>query len=150
MDTCKPVSTPLLVSTSSQNITSSVDPIEFRSIVGALQYVTLTRPNLAFAVNKVCQYMGTLNHGLLIQQSSNFSLSAFSDADWVGFIEDRRSTSGYLIYLGPNLISWNSKKQPTVSRSSTEAKYKALANATSELSMAHLSFAGIKTSTFST
>lgn len=129
-----------------------VDAVKYRSIVGALLYVTLTRPYITFAVNKVCQFMQSpredhwqavkrilryLKHtadlGLLIRPSSNLQLHAFSDADWAGCPDDRRSTSGYAIYMGSSLISWSARKQRTVARSSTEAEYRALANATTEL-----------------
>jgi hypothetical protein len=60
-------------------------------------------------------------------------VSAFSDADWAGSIDDKKSTGGFAVFLGSNLVSWQAKKQPTVSKSSTEAEYKSLANATAEV-----------------
>ena len=70
--------------------------------------------------------------GLRIWKSPSTGVSVFTDADWAGCIDDRRSTSGFAVFIGSNLIPWNAKKQPTVSRSSTEAEYKALANGTAE------------------
>jgi histone deacetylase 1/2 len=64
-------------------------------------------------------------------------VSAFSDADWARCVDDRRSTGGFAVFFGANLISWSARKQPTVSRSSTEVEYKALANATAELMWVH-------------
>ncbi|WVZ53157.1 hypothetical protein U9M48_004138 [Paspalum notatum var. saurae] len=97
---------------------SEDDQFKYRSTVGGLQYLTMTRPDLSFAVNK---------------KSATMMLSGFSDADWAGCPDDRRSTSGFAVFLGVNLISWSSRKQATVSRSSTEAEYKAIANVTAEM-----------------
>ena len=128
------------------------DATNYRSIVGALQYLTLTRPDIAFSVNKLCQFLHapTTIHwaavkrilryvkqctglGLKIHKSSSTLVSAFSDADWAGSIDDRRSTGGFAVFVGSNLVSWSARKQATVSRSSTESEYKAIANATAEV-----------------
>jgi len=71
--------------------------------------------------------------GLKLRKSNSTLVSAFSDADWAGCVDDRRSTGGFAVFFGPNLVSWSARKQPTVSRSSTEAEYKSLANATAEM-----------------
>jgi hypothetical protein len=74
-------------------------------------------------VKRILQYLkGTLGVGLRIGKSKTIQVSAFSDADWAGCPDDRRSTGGFAVYLGANLISWSARKQPTVSRSSTEAE----------------------------
>uniref|UniRef100_A0A2N9IMV8 Reverse transcriptase Ty1/copia-type domain-containing protein n=1 Tax=Fagus sylvatica TaxID=28930 RepID=A0A2N9IMV8_FAGSY len=121
------------------------------NLVGALHYLTFTRLDISFAVHQVCQYMaapttthlsaakrilryikGTLFHGIAFTPGP-LTLSVYSDADWAGDPDDRRSTSGLLVYLGSNPITWFAKKQPTVSRSSTESEYRALATAFAEV-----------------
>jgi histone deacetylase 1/2 len=154
MTGCSGVPTPL---SSSEKITAQdgdmlgpEDSTNYRSMVGALQYLTLTRPDISFAVNKVCQYLHapttvhwtaakrilryvshTLSFGLTFMKSRSTLVSAFSDADWAGCVDDRRFTGGFAVFYGPNLIFWSAKKQATVSRSSTEAEYKSVVNATS-------------------
>jgi histone deacetylase 1/2 len=153
---CKPVNTPL---STSEKLSlyegtplGAQDTTRYRSIVGALQYLILTRPDISFAVNKVCQFLHapTTVHweavkrilryikqctglGLKIHRSASTLVSAFSDADWAGCVDDRKSTGGFAVFLGTNLVSWSARKQSTVSRSSTEAEYKAIANATAEV-----------------
>jgi hypothetical protein len=86
------------------------------------------------AVKRILRYLnGTLDHGLSICASKDNTLYGFSDSDWAGCPDDRKSTTDYLIFLGPNLISWCSKKQPTMARSSIVAEYRSLAMATAEL-----------------
>lgn len=129
------------------------NPSEYRSVVGVLQYLTITRPDLAFAINPVCQFMhcpttshwmsvkrilrfvkSTYDHGL-VYSPSTLHLQAFSDADYAGDPDEHRSTGGYCIYFGNNLISWSYKKHGGgISRSSTEAEYRQLALTASELS----------------
>ncbi|KAK1648574.1 hypothetical protein QYE76_066379 [Lolium multiflorum] len=127
------------------------DPTEYCSFAGALQYLTLTRLDIAHAVQQACLYMhaprephltlvkrilryirGSLDYGLQLHATPSTTLTAYSDADWAGCPDTRRSTSGYCIYLGDNLVSWSSKRQATVSRSSAEAEYRAVAHAVAE------------------
>lgn len=156
MTDSKPVSTPMAtterLSLYDGDKLGPHDASRYRSIVGALQYLTLTRPNISFAVNKVCQFLhaattvhwaavkrilryvrGTLHLGLKIRKSLSTLVSAFTDANWAGCPDDRRSTGGFAVLFGSNLISWTTRKQATVSQSSIEAEYKAIANATAEL-----------------
>lgn len=86
-------------------------------------------------LKRILRYIkGTSDHGLHILKSPNLRNTAYSDADWGGCLDTRRSTSGYCVFLGDNLVSWSSKRQPIVSRSSADAEYKGVANATVETS----------------
>ncbi|XP_062211715.1 uncharacterized protein LOC133912813 [Phragmites australis] len=85
-------------------------------------------------IKRILRYLhGTLDHGLQLRRTDVSNLVAYSDADWVGCPDTRRSTSGYAVFLGNNLVSWSSKRQPTVSHSSAEAEYRAVANAVAEM-----------------
>lgn len=125
----------------------------YRRLVGKLIYLTVTRPDIAFAVSVVSQHMQTPlqthlqavrqilrylkkapGQGLVYRASSTTpSLIAFADADFAGSVDDRRSTSGYCTFFGGNLITWRSKKQTVVARSTAEAEYRPMAHAVAEL-----------------
>lgn len=146
---CNPCLTPIDTKSklSASEGTPVQDPTEYRRLAGALQYLTLTRPDLTYAVQQACLFMhdprephlnlikrilryvqGTVELGLHITRSTSNDLIAYSDADWAGCPDTRRSTSGYCVYYGDNLIAWSSKRQATVSRSSAEAEYRGVAN----------------------
>lgn len=150
---CNPVPTP--IDTRSKVSSTAGSPVPdatlYRRLAGALQYLTLTRPDISYAVQQVCLFMhdprdahmqlvkrilryirGTSHFGLQLFRSTTHDLVAYSDADWAGCPDTRRSTSGFCVFLGSNLISWSSKRQPTVSRSSAEAEYRAVANCIAE------------------
>ena len=110
------------------------DPTLYRSTVGVLQYLSFTRADIAFSVNKVCQFMhkptevhwqavkrilrylaGTRNHGICFNINSNSKVIVYADADHASCPDDRSCTSGYCVYFGTNLISWSSTKQKVVS-----------------------------------
>jgi hypothetical protein len=127
------------------------DAFQFQSIAGALQYLTFTQPDITYAVQQICLHMhnpwephltamkrilhylqGTPDYGLLLRHLSSSDLIVYTDADWAGCPDTRRSTSGYAVFMGDNLVSWSAKRQTVVSRSSAEAKYHAIANGVAE------------------
>jgi hypothetical protein len=128
------------------------DPSSYRRLIGRLLYLTHTRPDISFAVQHLSQFvskplvphynaaMHILKYlksdpakGIFLSASSSLKISAFADSDWATCPETRKSITGFCVLLGSSLISWKSKKQNTVSRSSTEAEYRALASLTCEI-----------------
>jgi hypothetical protein len=145
MTGCKPISIPL-----EQNVKLSGDEGElvedttmYRRIVGSLIYMTITRPDLSYAVGVVSQFMQTsrkshldavkrilkyikhtLQCGIFYEAKRQLQVHGYTDADWAGNVSNRRSTSGFMFSFGSGAVSWSSKKQPTVALSSTKAEYK--------------------------
>lgn len=155
MSECHIIRTPIdsgaKLSVNTGDLLDAADATTYRSLTGALQYLTITRPDLSYSVQQACLFMhaprtshlslvkrivryvkGTLDFGMHITPSTSTSLVAYSDADWAGCPDTRRSTSGYCVYFEDNLVSWSSKRQLTVSRSSAEAEYRAVAHAVAE------------------
>ncbi|KAI3753423.1 hypothetical protein L2E82_25475 [Cichorium intybus] len=154
----KPIRTPLDVNvTVSSSGSNDKDDLlenitEYQKLVGKLIYLTNTRPDISFTVQTLSQFMHAprKSHlkvairvlrylklcpgkGVLVSKSNELSLTAWADSDWAKCVNSRRSITGYCLFLGNSLVSWKSKKQSTVSRSSTESEYRALATVTCEV-----------------
>jgi hypothetical protein len=128
------------------------DPDTYRRLVGKLIYLTITRPDISYAVSIVSQFMtnprvpqmnavirilkylkNAPGCGLFYRSSGHLRIEGYTDADWAGSPSDRKSTTGYCTFIGGNLVTWRSKKQSVVARSSAEAEYRAMAHTTCEL-----------------
>lgn len=153
MSSCKPCSTPMDTSTKLSGTDSELlqDGTLYRMLAGALQYLTFTRLDITYVAQQVCLFMhsprkphfqfmkkifrflqGTINYGLQLVASPSHTLTTYFDADWGGCSDSRWSTSGYYVFFGNNLVSWSSKRQPTIFRSSAEAEYRGVANIVSK------------------
>nr|XP_043611879.1 uncharacterized mitochondrial protein AtMg00810-like [Erigeron canadensis] len=153
----KPISVPLDPNVHLSSEDSENDPVlknitEYQRLIGRLIYLTHTRPDIAYTVHCLSQFMhkplnshlkvalrvlrylkAAPGKGIHICKSSNLSLKAFVDSDWAKCISSRRSVIGYCVFFCGNLVSWKSKKQNTVSKSSTKGEYRAMAFVTCEV-----------------
>jgi hypothetical protein len=146
---CKPCSTPVDTQgkVSSNDGPPVANPTSYCCLAGALQYLVFTHPNIAYAVQQMCLHMhapwephliamtwilwylrGTTDFSLLLRRSATTYLTIYTNADWTGCLDTRRSTFGFAVFLGDSLVSWSSKRQLVVSRSSAEAEYRVVAN----------------------
>eukprot|EP00253_Pinus_taeda_P034807 PITA_34807 len=144
MQECKAAITPTVMGLklSKEDSSKDFDPSLYKSIVGSLMYLTATRTDIMFAVSLISRFMespkeaqrqatkrilryvkGTKRFGILYTSSESSDLIGYIDSDWVGSVDDRKRTSGYLFHMGSRAISWASKKQPIVALSTIEAEY---------------------------
>ncbi|KAK6128108.1 hypothetical protein DH2020_038139 [Rehmannia glutinosa] len=129
-----------------------IDPTLYRSMIGSLLYLTASRPNISYSVcvcaryqscpkeshlkvvKRIIRYInGTTKLGILYSSDINTNLAGFSDVDWAGDVDDRKSTTGGCFYLGNNLVSWKLKLQKCMALSTTEAEYIAVMEACKEM-----------------
>ncbi|CAN6683311.1 unnamed protein product [Malus baccata var. baccata] len=150
---CKPARTPLdskLQLTTHSEVLSNVT--EYQRLVGKLIYLTITRPDISYVVSSVSQFMhaptsvhmqivkrilhylkASVGRGILMTKNDSTAVMGYTDADWAGHSLDRKSTTGFYTFVGGNLVTWRSKKQSVVARSSAEAEYRAMASTACEL-----------------
>ncbi|KAM7531655.1 hypothetical protein LguiB_035065 [Lonicera macranthoides] len=155
MSACQPSETPMEEGLKLEVETDQVpvDKGRYQRLVGRLMYLAHTRPDISYALSIVSQFLhnpgekhmqavmriisylkATPGKGILFQKNEDFQkIEGYTDADWAGNICDRRSTSGYFTFVGGNLVTWRSKKQNVVSRSSAEAEYRGMAAGIQEL-----------------
>ncbi|KAL6220548.1 hypothetical protein ACLB2K_008304 [Fragaria x ananassa] len=120
---CTPIDTPIEQNHRLAEYPDQVptDKPRYQRLVGRLIYLAHTRPDVAYTVSVVSQFM---HNPSVDHMNAVVRILSFTDADWAGNITDRRSTSGYLTFVGGNLVTWKSKKQKVVARSSAEAEYR--------------------------
>jgi uncharacterized membrane protein YciS (DUF1049 family) len=144
MEDSKPVGTPMVTGCklSKDDDSPDVDQSSYRSMIGSLLYITTSRPDIMHVVGMVGRYQSapkqshllavkrifrylkeTMNYGLWYPKNQNFQLSVYSDVDWANCMDERKSTSGGAFFLGDSLVAWLSKKQGSISLSTTEAEY---------------------------
>ncbi|CAJ2647424.1 unnamed protein product [Trifolium pratense] len=149
MESCNSVCNPIVPGNKLKKDEDGIacDSTSYKQMVGCLMYLLATRPDLAFSVCLVARFMerptelhvaavkrilryvkGTVSYGLWFEMGKNDELVGWSDSDYAGDLDDRKSTSGYVFMIGSKAVSWCSKKQPIVTLSTTEAEFIAAAN----------------------
>ncbi|GAV58087.1 hypothetical protein CFOL_v3_01621 [Cephalotus follicularis] len=151
---CKPAATPTIQNYKLGECSdhTPTNKERYQRLVGKLIYLSHTRPDIAYPVSMVSQFMHSPSEvhmeaairilqylklapgkGLLFSKNTHLNIEGYTDADWAGSISDRRSTSGYFTFVGGNLVTWRSKKQKVVALSSAEAEFRGIARAICEL-----------------
>ena len=151
---CKPAETPMMQNHGLQLIEGAelTNHTRYQRLVGKLIYLSHTRPDIAYAVGVVSQFMhkpqtdhweaalrivrylkGTSGYGVLFENHGHMEIFGFTDADWAGNPNDRKSTAGYLTFVGGNLVTWRSKKQKVVALSSAEAEFRGIRSGLTEI-----------------
>jgi hypothetical protein len=146
MESCKSTSTPMNLKEkfSKNDGTNKADEGQYRSLIGCLMYLTVTRSDIAFAVSLLSRFMhcaselhlqaakrivryvkGTISYGIKYSHLQNFMLHGYSDSDWAGSVDDMKSTSGYCFSFGSGMFSWCSRKQDNVAQSTAQVEYAA-------------------------
>jgi hypothetical protein len=144
MGSCNAVNNPMVPGTklSSQEKREEIDSSEYKQLIGSLIYITITRPDIMYAVSFLSRFMvapkeghllaakrilrylkGTKNFGIFYKRSSDNTLKGYTDSDFAGDLDGGKSTSGYVFMMGDGAVAWSSKKQPIVTLSTTEAEY---------------------------
>ncbi|XP_016468637.1 secreted RxLR effector protein 161-like [Nicotiana tabacum] len=154
MEASKVIDTPISIATrlDFDESGSSVNQTMYRGIFGSLLYLIASRPNIVFSVGlcarfqsnpkeshlkdakRILRYLkGTQDLVLYYPSGDNFNLVGYADADYVGYLVDRKRTSGMAHFLGSCLISWGTRKQNSVALSTAEAEYVAAASCYAQL-----------------
>lgn len=151
---CKPADTPIVQNHRLGIYTDQVftDKGRYQRLVGKLIYLSHTRPDIAYAISVVSQFMhcpsedhmaavtrilryikSSPGKGLMFSKNNHLKVDSYTNADWAGNLSDRKSTSGYFMFVGGNLVTWRSKKQKVVALSSAEAEFRGMAKGLCEL-----------------
>ncbi|TQD71452.1 hypothetical protein C1H46_043006 [Malus baccata] len=150
---CKPAQTPLTSKLQWHEKGEPIsDPSVYQRMVGKFIYLTITRPDISYSVSLASQFMhsptlvhweivkrilrslkGSIGRGIIMKNNGSNHILAYTNADWAGNALDRKSTTGFCTFVGGNLVTWKSKKQIVIARSSAEAEYRAMTSTACEL-----------------